>query len=203
MFSYISGININSMLKGSILALFLISFLMIFALRSFRLGMISFIPNLLPAIVAFGVWAVIDGTVNMGLSIVIGMTMGIVVDDSIHFLSKYRRARLEKGMDAEDAVRYAYSTVGRALVVTSIILVAGFGILSTSAFGMNSDMGMMTAITIALALAIDLFVLPPILIWLDGKAVKSNAESFTNETRARQLEPSLATVSSDGQTSTS
>ena len=203
MFSYISGININSMLKGSILALFLISFLMIFALRSFRLGMISFIPNLLPAIVAFGVWAVIDGTVNMGLSIVIGMTMGIVVDDSIHFLSKYRRARLEKGMDAEDAVRYAYSTVGRALVVTSIILVAGFGILSTSAFGMNSDMGMMTAITIALALAIDLFVLPPILIWLDGKAVKSKAESFTNETRARQLEPSPVTVSSDGQTSTS
>ena len=116
--------------------------------------MISFIPNLLPAIVAFGVWAVIDGTVNIGLSIVIGMTMGIVVDDSIHFLSKYRRARLEKGMDAEDAVRYAYSTVGRALVVTSIILVAGFGVLSTSAFGMNSAMGMMTAITIALALAI-------------------------------------------------
>jgi hypothetical protein len=183
------------MLKGSVLALFLISFLMIFALRSLRLGMISFIPNLLPAIVAFGVWAIINGTVNIGLSIVIGMTMGIVVDDSIHFLSKYRRARLEKGMDAEDAVRYAFSLVGRAVVVTSVILVAGFGILSTSAFGMNADMGLMTAVTIALALAIDLFMLPPILIWLDGKAMKPKVETITIETRVRHLEPSPVMVS--------
>jgi uncharacterized protein len=173
MFSYISGININSMLRGSILALILISLLMIFALRSVKLGLISFIPNLLPAIVGFGVWALISGTVNIGLSIVIGMTMGIVVDDSIHFLSKYQRARQEKGLSAENAVRYAYSSVGRALIVTSIILVVGFGILSTSAFGMNSDMGLMTAITIGLALAIDLFTLPPLLLWLDGKKATS------------------------------
>jgi predicted RND superfamily exporter protein len=192
MFSYISGININSMLKGSLIALLLISFLMIFALRSVKLGMISFIPNLLPAVVAFGVWAALNGTVNLGLSIVIGMTMGIVVDDSIHFLTKYSRARTEKSSNAADAVRYAFSSVGRAIVVTSVILVAGFGILSTSAFGMNADMGLMTAITIGLALVIDLFALPAILLWLDASEAPAAARTY--EAGAHQLEPSPVRV---------
>ena len=167
MFAYISGININSMLQGSAWALVLISFLMIFALRSLKLGLLSFIPNLFPAVVAFGVWGMIDGTVNLGLSVVIGMTMGIVVDDSIHFLSKYRRARREQGMNAEEAVRYAFTSVGRALVVTSVILVVGFLTLAQSVFLMNASMGLMTAITIGLALAIDFLALPPLLLWLD------------------------------------
>ncbi|MFT4604035.1 MAG: putative RND superfamily exporter protein [Rhodothermales bacterium] len=167
MFSTISGININSMLKGSILALLLISLLMIGALRSLKLGLISFLPNLLPAVIAFGIWGILDGTVNLGLSIVIGMTMGIVVDDSIHFLSKYRRARREKGLSPEDSVRYAFTSVGRALIATSAILVVGFLILSTSVFGMNADMGLMTAITIAVALIVDFFALPPLLLLLD------------------------------------
>ncbi len=168
MFAYVSGVNIESMIRGSIMALILISLLMIFALRSLKLGLISFIPNLLPAIVAFGAWALLSGLVNIGLSIVIGMTLGIVVDDSIHFLSKYRRARREQGLSSEDAVRYSFSSVGRALVATSIILVVGFLIMSTSAFGMNADMGSMTAITITLALLIDFFLLPPLLLLLDG-----------------------------------
>jgi predicted RND superfamily exporter protein len=193
MFSYISGININSMLKGSLIALILISLLMIFALRSWKLGLISFIPNLLPAVVAFGVWAVLNGTVNLGLSIVIGMTMGIVVDDSIHFLTKYRRARIDRGANAEDAVRYAFSSVGRAIVVTTVILVAGFGILSTSAFGMNADMGLMTAITIGLALAIDLLALPAILLWLDARDSMPAAATIS-EARSRYLEPSPVRV---------
>ena len=175
MFSYVSGINISSMLTGSVLALLLISLLMIVALRSVKLGMISFFPNLLPAVVAFGTWALLSGLVNIGLSIVIGMTLGIVVDDSIHFLSKYRRARVEKGMNAEDAVRYSFMSVGRALIATSIILVVGFLILSTSAFGMNADMGLMTAITIGLALFIDFFLLPPILLILDNKPAEAVA----------------------------
>ena len=173
MFSYVSGININSMLQGSILALFVISFLMIFALRSVKLGLISFIPNLLPAVVAFGIWGIMSGVVNLGLSIVIGMTLGIVVDDSIHFLSKYRRAREEQGLNAEDAVRYAFNSVGRALVVTTVILAIGFLVLSTSVFLMNASMGLMTAITIVLALVIDFFMLPPLLIWLDGDKDKT------------------------------
>ena len=88
MFSYISGINIRSMLIGSTLALVLISALMVLALRSVRLGLLSFIPNLIPGAIAFGIWGLASGVVNLGLSIVIGMTLGIVVDDSIHLMTK-------------------------------------------------------------------------------------------------------------------
>ena len=171
MFAHISRLNIRSMLQGSTLALIGISLLMIVALRSIRLGLISLIPNLIPAAIAFGVWGATSGVVNIGLSIVIGMTMGIVVDDSIHFMSKYRRARREKNLNEAEAVRYAFSSVGIALVVTSVILVVGFGILSTSAFDMNAGMGKMTAITIVVALLVDFFFLPPLLMVLDKKRV--------------------------------
>lgn len=167
MFSYISGINIKSMLIGSSLALVLISVLMVFALRSIRLGALSFIPNLVPGALAFGIWGITSGSVNLGLSIVIGMTLGIVVDDSIHFMTKYLRARREERLEPDAAVRHAFVTVGRALTVTSVILVIGFGILSTSAFGMNADMGKMTALTIALALIVDFLFLPPLLMAID------------------------------------
>ena len=69
------------------------------------------------------------------------MTMGIVVDDTVHFLSKYLRARREKSLAAPDAIRYAFSSVGRALWVTSAVLVAGFIVLAQSTFKQNSDMG--------------------------------------------------------------
>ncbi len=175
MFSYISGINIRSMLLGSTLALVLISALMVFALKSVRLGLLSFIPNLIPGAIAFGIWGIASGVVNLGLSIVIGMTLGIVVDDSIHFMTKYLRARREEQLEPEGAIRYAFSTVGRALTATSVILVIGFGILSTSALGMNADMGKMTAITIALALAVDFLFLPPLLMAIDRVGSKQGA----------------------------
>ena len=166
-FAYVAGINIRSMLLGSVIALVLISALMIFALRSLRLGVLSFVPNLAPAAVAFGIWGVTTGVVNLGLSVVIGVTLGIVVDDSVHFMTKYLRARREHSLDPEGAVRYAFLIVGRALTVTTVILVIGFAILSTSAFDMNASMGRMTAMTLAIALAVDVFLLPPLLMALD------------------------------------
>ncbi len=182
MFSYISGRNIKSMLGGTTLALVLISILLIFALRSLKFGILSLIPNLVPAMLAFGLWALLVGQVNIGLSTVIGMTLGIVVDDTIHFMSKYIRARREQKLSPENAVRYAFSSVGVALVVTSIILVAGFAILSFSAFDMNSGMGKLTAITIFFALAADFFLLPPLLMKLEAKkATEPFSETVINE----------------------
>ena len=112
MFSHISKRNIDSMLVGTTLALVLISGVLILALRSLRIGIISLLPNLAPAVLAFGAWGIFVGQVNVGLSIVVTMTLGIVVDDTVHFLSKYLRARREQGLNAEDAVRYAL-LVGR------------------------------------------------------------------------------------------
>ena len=71
---------------------------------------------------AFGIWALISGEIGLSLSVVTAMSLGIVVDDTIHFMSKYLRAKREKGLSAEDAVRYAFSTVGIALWVTTVAL---------------------------------------------------------------------------------
>ena len=167
MFAYIGKRNIISMLTGTSIALVLISLILIFALRSVKIGLISLIPNLAPAAMGFGLWGLLYGQVGLGLSIVAGLTLGIVVDDTVHFLSKYLRARREQGMNSQDAVRYAFHTVGVALLVTTIVLVAGFLVLSQSSFKLNSDMGLLTSITIALALLADFLFLPPLLMKLD------------------------------------
>ena len=167
MFAHIGQTNIKSMLTGTVLALVLISLLLGFALRSVRFGAISLIPNMAPAAMGFGVWFLIDGQIGLALSVVAGMTLGIVVDDTVHFLSKYLHARNDKGYNTEAAVRYAFSSVGRALVITTMVLVAGFMVLAQSTFKMNADMGMLTALTILIALIVDFLFLPPLLMVLD------------------------------------
>ncbi len=169
MFSHIGKRNIKRMIVGTLAALVLISIILIAAFRSLKLGLISLVPNLLPAGIAFGIWGLIDGKIGLGLSVVTGMTLGIVVDDTVHFISKYRRARIEKGMNSQESVRYAFATVGVALWITSAVLFCGFIVLSFSHFTMNSGMGLMTAITIAVALFMDLLFLPPILMSLEKK----------------------------------
>ena len=105
------------------------------------------------------------------------MTLGIIVDDTVHFLTKYNRARREQSMDAADAVRYAFSTVGMALWVTSLVLAAGFLVLSQSAFQVNSGMGLLTAIVIAFALLADFLFLPPLLMTLGRKGLDTGSRS--------------------------
>ena len=168
MFAHIGHRNIRSMLEGTTIALVLISAILLVALRSIRIGLLSIIPNLVPAGVAFGLWGLAVGQVGLALSVVAGVTIGIVVDDTVHFLSKYVRAQREQGLSPEDAVRYAFSTVGTALWVTSFVLVVGFGILALSSFELNAGMGLLTAITIALALAADFLYLPPLLMKFGG-----------------------------------
>jgi len=167
MFAYIGQRNIRSMLTGTSLALVLISLILIFALRSLKIGLVSLIPNLTPAAMGFGLWGMFYGQVGLGLSVVMGMTLGIVVDDTVHFLSKYLRARREQGLDPQNAVRYAFHTVGIALFVTTLVLVAGFMVLTQSAFKLNADMGLLTAVTIGIALVVDFIFLPPLLMKFD------------------------------------
>jgi len=167
MFSHIGQRNIISMLIGTSIALVLISILLGFALKSWRFGLISLLPNLAPAGIGFGIWGLYSGQVGLGLSVVIGMTLGIVVDDTVHFLSKYLHARRDKNANAKEAVHYAFDNVGRALWVTTFVLVAGFTVLAQSSFKMNADMGLLTALTIFVALVVDFLFLPPLLMLLD------------------------------------
>jgi predicted RND superfamily exporter protein len=169
MFAYIAERNIYAMLRGTGLAFALISLVLIVALRNLKIGTVSVIPNIVPIGMAFGTWAILFREVGFAVSVVAGVSIGIIVDDTVHFLSKYLRARREKKASSADAVRYAFATVGTALWVTSAILVFGFGALSLSAFWPNATMGMLTALAIAAALAADFLLLPPLLMLLDTK----------------------------------
>jgi predicted RND superfamily exporter protein len=173
MFAHIGQRNIQSMLLGTTVALVLISTILGFALRSLRFGLISLLPNLTPAAVGFGLWFLIDGQVGLALSVVAGMTLGIVVDDTVHFLSKYLHARRDRQADTHMAVEYAFGSVGRALWITTFVLVCGFMVMAQSSFKVNADMGLLTALTILIALAIDFFFLPPLLMKLDKSAAET------------------------------
>ena len=178
MFSHIGARNIRSMLVGTTVALIFISLVLVLAFRSIKVGLVSLIPNLVPGAMGFGLWGLLVGEVGLSLSVVAGMTLGIVVDDTVHFLSKYLRARRENGYSSPDAVRYAFRTVGWALVVTTVVLAAGFLVLATSSFELNSGMGLLTAIVIVLALVADFLFLPPLLMKLEER---SDAKSALND----------------------
>lgn len=181
MFSHIGVNNARSMIKGTFIALLIISFILILMLRSFRYGLISLAPNLIPAIFTFALWGITVGEVGISIAISIGMTLGIVVDSTVHFLSKYARARKEERLNAEAAVRYAFSNVGVALLVTNLVLVAGFIVLSQSNLRINSDMGIFTALTFMIALTVDFFFLPALLLISDKNKPEQEPQLIISE----------------------
>ncbi len=192
MFAHIAKRNLAGALVGAFLALILISIILMFTLRSFRIGMVSLVPNLIPALAAFGVWGLLGGRVTMALALVTGMTIGIVVDDTVHFLAKYLRARREMGLSPEDAIRYVFETVGPALVGTSTVLIAGFMVLAQSHFDMNASMGKLTAITIVIALTADLLLLPPLLLVFERIWAKKEKEEKAMTKGYKALVDSMA-----------
>jgi len=167
MFAYISERNISTMFWGTALAIMLIVTTLMIALRSVTLGLVSLVPNLTPGVLAFATWALTVGQVGLVGSVVFTMALGIIVDDTVHFLSKYLRARRVDGLSQADAVRYAFRTVGTALWVTSVILVGGFSLLVLSPFQLNQHTGLLMAITIVYALVADFLFLPPLLMAVD------------------------------------
>ncbi|MBT6718943.1 MAG: MMPL family transporter [Nitrospina sp.] len=176
MFSHIAMRNIDSMMSGTFLALLLISAILVGVLKSFKLGLISTIPNLVPVFMTFGIWAVFVGHIGMAVSVVAPVALGIIVDDTVHFLSKYRRARYELGKSEEEAVRYSFHTVGTALFLTSIILVCGFFVLTFSGFRMNVHLGFMTTIAILCALVADFLFLPTLLMGKPNRAEQAQKQ---------------------------
>ena len=191
MFSYMSERNIRTMLIGTGLALLLISGILVFVLRSAALGIASLIPNFVPVLLGFGLWGFIVGEIGVAVSVVAAMTFGIVVDDTIHFLTKYARGRRELGKSPEESIEYAFRSVGRALVVLTIVLATGFVVLATSGFRVNADMGLLTAITLVLALAADFLFLPTVLLAFDRdkREVSDNVAASAALPKFIELEP--------------
>jgi len=167
MFVNLAMRNIISMLSGTALAFLLISLTLIIALRSIRLGLISLIPNFLPVLITFGLWAIFVGEIGIIASMITATSMGLIVDDTVHILSKYHRGKREQGLGSHDAIRYSFSHVGKALWVTTVIMIAGFSVLAFSSYKLNVDMGILTATAVGVALALDFLLLPTLLMFMD------------------------------------
>lgn len=168
MFAHIGQRNIDSMLTGSLVALVLVTLTLLIALRSFKYGLLSLLPNAFPAGMAFGIWGIFDGEVNLAVAVIFAITLGIVVDDTVHFITKYIRGRKLHGYDAKKSIEYAFTVVGKAIITTTVVLAAGFFVLAFSSFDVNASMGLMVGITIIIALIWDFLFLPSLLIKVDN-----------------------------------
>ena len=125
----------------SVFCMIVISCCLAAAFRSVKYGLVSLVPNLFPALTALGIWGFWVGEVNIAASVVFSLTLGIIVDDTTHFLVKFLEKRRSANCTAEQAVVYAFNQVSGALVTTSIVLAAGFLILVQSDFSVNSTTG--------------------------------------------------------------
>lgn len=184
MFAHVGKKNIESMLSGSLIAIVLITATLIAALSSLKFGLLSILPNAYPAMIAFGLWGMFVGEVDLGIAVIFSLTLGIVVDDTVHFFSKYLRARQNLGQTAEEAVRYAFNTVAKPLLITTIVLVAGFSVLMLSNFNVNAKMGIMISATISIALIFDFLLLPALLMKFDRKKQEASDEADDEDDNA-------------------
>ena len=166
--AHMSSQNISNMLTGTILATGLISLILILVFRNVRVGLICLVPNFIPAIMAFGLWGHLVGQMGLGASVVTAIAIGIIVDDTIHFLTKYLKARRE-GLQSAEAVHATVRTVGPALWATTAILTAGFLVFASSGYEPSAVLGLLVALTISFAFIADLALLPALLMAIDRR----------------------------------
>ncbi len=159
--------NIEGMLLGTVIAMGLVSLLLLLVFRSVRLGVISLIPNFVPAAMAMGLWGYAVGEVGVAASVVTAIAFGIVVDDTIHFMTKYVSAR-KSGLLPSESVQSAFRSVGRALFATTVVFGLGFMVFAASGLVTNQALGLLVGMTVIIALLADFLFLPPLLMALDG-----------------------------------
>ena len=185
MFAKITRRNLEAMVLGTGLGFVLIAAILMAALKSLRMGVLSLIPNIVPTLMAFGFWALLSGEVGFAISVIAGLSVGIIVDDTVHFLTKYNRAR--RRMSAAEAVRYAFAHVGPAILATTAIVSAGFAMLGLSTFRVTAYMGLLTSMTIVCALVVDFLLLPALLIAFDRRAVPAETAATQPQSRPANL----------------
>jgi len=153
---------VHSMGKSYAIAAGVITIMMILLIGSLRIGLISMLPNLAPIIIIMGVMGLFRFPLDMFTMLIGSIAIGMVVDDTVHFMHNFRRYYNETG-DVTEAVRQTLHTAGRAMLVTSVVLSIGFFVLMFASMNNVFYFGMLTGITILLALLAD-FLLAPALM---------------------------------------
>lgn len=166
-------------LKNSLLlAIGLIAILMAFLFRSIRMIFISLISNLLPLLITAGLMGFFQVPLKPSTVLIFSIAFGIAIDDSIHFLARYRQALLT-GMSVSEAVKYSLQETGTGMIYTSIILFFGFIVFVSSEFDGTVALGSLTSTTLFFAMFANLILLPALLInfdkgkYVDNKMIKT------------------------------
>ena len=170
MFSHIADRNIKGMAWGTLFDFIAVTACATFFLRSFWYGFLAFFANFIPIILTFGLWGFLYGKVGFASSIVAPVAFGIIIDDTIHFLTKYAKARKEMGLSVEHSIAFSFSNTGEAILSTSLILIAGFSVMAFSPFLINSSLGRLSALAIGLAIIVDILFLPALLATVEGSS---------------------------------
>lgn len=155
-----------SLLKGFSLALVAIFLFLCLQFRSVGLGAISMVPNVMPIVICLGVMGAAGILLDTMTAMVASIAIGLAVDDTVHFMSRMEQHR-RAGASMPEALRDTTIDIGRALVFTSLVLCAGFGVMLTSDFVGTVHFGLLCTITVAVALIADLLLLPVLLRWYD------------------------------------
>jgi len=162
---------LEAMKKGSVFTVIIITLVLMVGLRSFRYGLLSLIPNLVPPLVIYGLWGIFIRDMSQAATVTYSISLGLIIDDSVHILAKYIQER-KSGELPEQAIKKALENTATALIATTLMIGMGLIIISFASFKPNSDLGLMMAPIIFLALFFDLFLLPGILLFFDNKNIK-------------------------------
>lgn len=140
--------------------------LLVLTTRSFRLATAAVVPNLLPIFVVLGLVGWMGGKLNMGAAMIAAVSIGLAIDGSVHFLYSYQRTR-RRGHSPHRAATHAAGSIGVPVLLATLALVAGFGVMSTSEFVPTATFGTLIAVTLALGTLVNLTLLPSFVVMLD------------------------------------
>jgi len=156
---------LRSQIRSILIAFGVVTLLLIALLRSVKLGLFSMIPNFIPIVLGLALMGLAGIPLDPGTVMIGSIALGLVVDDSVHFLTRLRR-QLTGGQVLEKAIERAMTQTGRPIMLTSLILSAGFGLMVFGSFSPNIHFGLVAAIVILIALVADLVLLPAALLVL-------------------------------------
>lgn len=176
-----NGYVVRTFITSILLAVVLVSILMIIILRSVKLGLVSMIPNIMPLVFGGMFMTMLGKPLDIGTVLVASTCLGIAVDDTVHFLTNYLRWR-RAGSTRQMAVAHVLTHTGPALVVTTLILVAGFGTFAFAAFVPNINFGILTAIVLTTALITDGTLLPALVLGRPQEQEESSDQQVVEAT---------------------
>lgn len=159
---------INHLFMSLLLAIVIIALLMVLLFTSFRMILISIIPNLIPLILTAGMMGYFGITIRPSTVIIFSIALGISVDNAIQYLSRYRLNLRTSKWNIRTSVLAALKETGFSMIYSSVVLFCGFAIFITSSFGGTVAMGYLISFTLFMALFCNLFILPSLLLSLDN-----------------------------------